>query len=124
MEGVQQGSAAADAQQMREQRRAIARGEPVPGFQPGQEVPVEFRIRSFRQHVARVGTGAAILAGINFVTSPFVPWFLVPAAFMSLSVLRRGGSLWADGVRFRDVFREGGAASRRGQSEPPREPGA
>src|SRR5688572_14721240 len=90
--------------QLREQRRAHARGQVPPGLQPGEEIPVEFRIRSFRMHVARVGTSAAILAGINFVTSPFVPWFLVPAAFMSLSVLRRGGSLWADGIRLRDVF--------------------
>jgi serine/threonine-protein kinase len=88
--------------QIREQRRALARGEIAP---PGQaEVSVEYRIRSFRMHIARVGTSAAILAGINFVTSPFVPWFLVPAAFMSLSVLRRGGALWAEGVRLRDVF--------------------
>ncbi len=90
--------------QIREQRRAIARGQVPPPFQPGVEQPVEFRIRSFRQHVARVGTSAGVLAAINFFTSPFVPWFLVPAAFMSLSVLRRGGSLWADGIRFKDVF--------------------
>ena len=89
---------------IREQRRALARGEAMPpGFEPGQEVPVEYRIRSFRLHVARVGTSAAVLAGINFFTSPFVPWFLVPAAFMSLSVLKRGGSLWAEGVRLRDI---------------------
>ena len=91
-------------EQIREHRRALARGEAPPPFQPGQEQPVEYRIRNFRMHVARVGTSAAILAGINFVTSPFVPWFLVPAAVMSLSVLRKGGSLWAEGIRFRDVF--------------------
>jgi serine/threonine protein kinase len=90
---------------IREQRRALARGEALPaGFEPGQDVPIEYKIRSFRMHVARVGTSAAVLAGINFFTSPFVPWFLVPAAFMSLSVLRRGGSLWAEGVRMRDIF--------------------
>ena len=60
---------------------------------PAHEPPVEFRIRAFRMHIARVGTSAAVLAGINFLTSPFVPWFLVPAAFMSISVLRRGGAL-------------------------------
>src|SRR5688572_23463837 len=91
-------------EQLREQQRAITRGHLPPGMPAGQDVPVEHTIRQFRVHVARVGTSAAILAGINFVTSPFVPWFLVPAAFLSLSVLRRGGSLWADGVRFRDVF--------------------
>jgi len=91
--------------QFREQRRAQARAALVPpGLSPGQEIPVEYRIRAFRMHVARVGTSAAILAGINFFTSPFVPWFLVPAAFMSLSVLKRGGSLWAEGVRLRDIF--------------------
>ena len=90
---------------IREQRRALARGEAMPpGFESGQDVPIEYRIRSFRLHVARVGTSAAVLAGINFFTSPFVPWFLVPAAFMSLSVLKRGGSLWAEGVRLRDIF--------------------
>jgi len=91
--------------QIREQRRAYARGVLLPpGLSPGQEVPIEYRIRAFRMHVARVGTTAAILAAVNIVTSPMVPWFLVPAAFMSLSVLRRGGSLWADGVRLRDIF--------------------
>jgi serine/threonine protein kinase len=90
---------------LREQRRAHARGVLMPpGFSPGQEVPVEYRIRAFRLHVARVGTSAAILAGVNFVTSPMLAWFLVPAAFMSLSVLRRGGALWAEGVRLRDIF--------------------
>jgi serine/threonine-protein kinase len=91
-------------EQIREQRRAHLDGVLMPPLQPGQEAPVEYRIRSFRMYIARVGTSAAILAGINFVTSPMVPWFLVPAAFMSLSVLRRGGALWAEGVRLRDVF--------------------
>jgi serine/threonine-protein kinase len=92
-------------QQFREQRRSQIHASILPpGFQPGQEVPVEYRIRAFRMHIARVGTSAAILAGINFVTSPLVPWFLIPAAFMSLSVLRRGGALWAEGVRLKDVF--------------------
>jgi hypothetical protein len=91
-------------EQIREQRRALAHGVVPPGFDPAREAPVEFRIRAFRMHVARVGTSAAVLAGINFFTSPFVPWFLVPAAFMSLSVLKRGGTLWAEGVRLRDIF--------------------
>src|SRR6185295_15350866 len=39
-------------EQYREQRRAQARGLLAPGFEPGQEVPVEYRIRAFRMHVA------------------------------------------------------------------------
>jgi hypothetical protein len=91
-------------EQIRAQRRSRVDGVFMPLLEPGQEVPVEYRIRAFRMHIARVGTSAAILAGVNFVTSPLVPWFLVPAAFMSLSVLRRGGALWAEGVRLRDIF--------------------
>ena len=104
--------------EVRKQRRALERDQQRlvrehmkahgdlrhPPLDPAHEPPVEYRIRAFRMHVARVGTSAAVLAGINFFTSPFVPWFLVPAAFMSISVLRRGGSLWAEGVRMRDVF--------------------
>ena len=101
--------------QIREQRKAYARGVLMPpGFAPGQEVPIEYRIRAFRMHVARAGTTAAILAGVNIVTSPMVPWFLVPAAFMSLSVLRRGASLWAEGVRLRDIFGEDARLPARG----------
>jgi serine/threonine-protein kinase len=104
-------------EQLREQRRAHARGFLMPpGFPPGQEVPIEYRIRAFRMHVARLGTTAAILAGVNIVTSPMVPWFLVPAAFMSLSVLRRGGSLWAEGVRLRDIFGNDARLPARGAS--------
>jgi len=88
---------------MREQEKAYGQLQHA-GLNPAHEPPVEFRIRAFRMHIARVGTSAAVLAGINFLTSPFVPWFLVPAAFMSISVLRRGGALWAEGVRARDVF--------------------
>jgi serine/threonine-protein kinase len=91
-------------EQFREARRQRGRGLMAAELPPGQETPVEYRIRSFRMQVARVGTTAAILAGINFVTSPAVPWFLIPAGFMSLSLLRRGGSLWADGIRWKDIF--------------------
>ncbi|HEX6052113.1 MAG TPA: protein kinase [Gemmatimonadaceae bacterium] len=90
-------------QHMRDQMRAQAELARQ-GLGAASAVPIEERIRAFRMQVARVGTSAAVLAGINFVTSPFVPWFLVPTAFMSLSVLRRGGALWAEGVRMRDVF--------------------
>lgn len=91
---------------LREQARAHARNELVVhgGVDPAHVVPIEYRIRAFRMHVARAGTSTAVLAGINLVTSPFVPWFLIPAAVMSISVLKRGGALWADGVRWRDIF--------------------
>jgi serine/threonine protein kinase len=91
-------------EQFREQRRQRGRGLMAPDVPQGQEIPIEYRIRSFRMQVARIGTTAAILAGINFVTAPAVPWFLIPAGFMSLSLLKRGGALWAEGVRWKDIF--------------------
>jgi serine/threonine-protein kinase len=36
--------------------------------------------------------------------SPGFPWFVFPTAFMGLGVLRRAGSLWADGIRVRDAL--------------------
>jgi serine/threonine-protein kinase len=62
------------------------------------------RIREFRQHVARAGVLAAMLATMNVVFSPGFPWFLFPTAFIGLGMLRRAGSLWADGIGMKDVF--------------------
>jgi serine/threonine-protein kinase len=69
-------------------------------------------IRNFRHAFARNVAGALGLGLINIVVSPAVPWALVPISFMSLGMLRRAGSLWADGIRVRDAF------SRRGVGEP------
>ena len=46
----------------------------------------------------------ATLGTVNLMFSPGFPWFLFPTAFMSLGILRRAGSLWADGIRIRDVL--------------------
>ena len=65
---------------------------------------VDLRIRSFRRRLASTVITVGTLAGINLLFSPEFPWFVIPAVFMSIGVLHRGASLWADGVRFRDVF--------------------
>ena len=65
--------------------------------------PARDRIRDFRHHLARTGVMVATLGTVNLMFSPAFPWFLFPAAFMSLGILRRAGSLWADGIRIRDV---------------------
>ncbi|HJR41749.1 MAG TPA: hypothetical protein VJ812_06625, partial [Gemmatimonadaceae bacterium] len=44
------------------------------------------------------------IGAINVVTSDF-PWVVFPAAFMLTSVLTKAGTLWAEGVRWRDIFR-------------------
>ena len=62
------------------------------------------RIRDFRQHLARTGVMVATLGTVNLMFSPGFLWFLFPTAFFGLGMLRRAGSLWADGIRIRDVL--------------------
>ena len=64
----------------------------------------ESRIRDFRQHLARTSVMVATLGAVNMLFSPGFLWFLFPTAFASLGILRRAGSLWADGLRMKDVF--------------------
>jgi serine/threonine-protein kinase len=68
------------------------------------ELTVEDRIRSFRRRLARNTVTLGMLLGINVITSPGTPWVIFPAVFMGIGLLRRAGSLWAEGVRFGDVF--------------------
>jgi serine/threonine protein kinase len=62
------------------------------------------RIRSFRRRTATSVLTVGMLAGINIMFTPFFPWFLFPAFGLSIGLLNRGASLWADGVRLGDVF--------------------
>lgn len=62
------------------------------------------RIREFRHYFARTAVTVATLGAVNLMFSPNFLWFLFPTAFMSLGMLRRAGTLWADGIRIRDVF--------------------
>jgi len=93
---------------------------PVPSFMPdswqdarrdwgrGQERggkrSRESRIRDFRQHLVRASAMVATLGAVNLMFSPGFLWFLFPTAFASLGMLRRAGSLWADGIRMKDIF--------------------
>jgi serine/threonine-protein kinase len=87
----------------------------------------ESRIRDFRQHLARAGVMVATLGTVNLMFSPGFLWFLFPTAFFGLGVLRRAGSLWADGMRLKDVFgpraseqlARGGVSEPSGSSRPP-----
>jgi hypothetical protein len=67
--------------------------------------PVEERIVVFRRKLAGSATTIGLLATINMLTVPEFWWFLFPTAFMTVDVLSKAGSLWADGVGFRQVFR-------------------
>jgi serine/threonine protein kinase len=64
----------------------------------------ESRIREFRQRLARSAVMVATLGAANLMFSPGFLWFLFPTVFVSLGLLRRAGSLWADGLRMKDVL--------------------
>ena len=68
--------------------------------------PLPDRIRSFRRDlVSYVGT-TTFLFGINAVTAGPDPfwWAAFPALGMMMGLMNKGGSLWAAGARFKDVF--------------------
>jgi serine/threonine-protein kinase len=66
--------------------------------------PVEERVVVFRRKLAGSATTIGLLAGINLLTVPEFWWFLFPTAFMTVDVLSKAGSLWADGVGFKQIF--------------------
>jgi serine/threonine-protein kinase len=61
-------------------------------------------IRRFRRRTATSAVTVGMLAGINAMFTPVFPWFLFPAFGLSIGLLHHGAKLWADGVRFTDVF--------------------
>jgi serine/threonine-protein kinase len=71
------------------------------------ERPLEDRVIAFRRSVVSWGAWTTIFFGINVATNGHVPWFFLPSAFMMLDVLRKGGSIWSDGVGPLDAFRKG-----------------
>jgi serine/threonine-protein kinase len=80
------------------------RGESVEAF---AQLPLHERIRRLRRRAASGAVTIGALAVINLVFSPDFWWFLFPAGAMTLGWLHRAASLWADGVRFGDVFGSG-----------------
>ena len=62
------------------------------------------RIREFRRKLVGAAGMVATLGTINLLFSPGFLWFLFPTALASLGLLRRAGSLWADGIRMQDVL--------------------
>src|SRR5262249_52945531 len=68
--------------------------------------PLEDRVIAFRRSVVSWVAWTGIFFGINVATGN-VPWFFVPSALMLLDVLRKGGSIWSDGVGPFEAFRKG-----------------
>ena len=90
--------------------RRANRGRDQSGEQDAAR-PVEERVASFhRKSVATMGT-VAMLGVINMVTSPHVPWMLIPGAIMTVGILTRAGKLWADGIPLARLFQRGTPAA-------------
>jgi serine/threonine-protein kinase len=72
--------------------------------------PMEERITRFRRRgIGALGTVAS-LALVNGVTSPHVPWFIFPSAFILIGTVTHAGKLWADGIPLGRLFGRGNAA--------------
>jgi len=104
----------------REVRRAERRSQRERDtLQAFGELPIEDKIRRFRRKLAGYATTIAVLGIINSVFSPFFPWVIFPAIGMGIGLIGRAASLWADGVRFRQVFgREARQALQRANERP------
>jgi serine/threonine-protein kinase len=71
-----------------------------------EERPLDERVTAFRRSVLSWGMWSAVLFGVN-VSSGGQPWFLIPSAVLFFGVLRRGISIWSDGVGPLDAFKKG-----------------
>ena len=79
------------------------------------ERPIEDRVIAFRRSVMAWIGWTAILFGVNVSGVGDAPWFLLPSGLMFLNVLRKGGSIWSDGVGPIDAFKKGIRAKLRAQ---------
>jgi serine/threonine-protein kinase len=84
-------------------------------FRSYDERPIEDRVVAFRRTVMGWLGWSAVLFGINVATHGPGPWFLIPSGVMFISVLRKGGSIWSDGVGPFEAFKKGIRAKLRAQ---------
>ena len=62
------------------------------------------RIVHFRKHVVSNVAVIGMLGGINLLTNAMFPWFLFPAIFMTVGLLKEWGSLWSEGVTLGQIL--------------------
>ena len=70
------------------------------------ERPLDERVDAFRHSVMNWAGLSGVLLFINAMAGG-PPWFVIPSGLMFLNVLRRGGSIWTDGVGPIDAFKKG-----------------
>jgi hypothetical protein len=62
------------------------------------------RIVSFRRHVVSNAAVIGMLFGINMLTNSRFPWFLFPAIFMTVGLVKEWGGLWSEGVTLGQIL--------------------
>jgi serine/threonine-protein kinase len=77
--------------------------------------PLEQRVIAFRRSVVRFVLLSPMLLAINAAMEG-VPWFFIPTAFMMLDMIRKGGSIWSDGIGPLEAFGKGIRTRLRGQA--------
>jgi serine/threonine-protein kinase len=102
--------------------RARVIGMRMPAHEDFDERPLEDRVVAFRRSVVAWMGWSALLFGVNAMAGGHV-WFWIPSAFMFLNVLRRGGSIWSDGIGPIDAFKKGIRTKLRAQSGEPQRVG-
>jgi len=94
--------------------RARVIGMRLEGHASFDERPLEDRVIAFRRSVVAWVGWSTVFFGVNAMAGGHV-WFWIPSALVFLSVLRRGGSIWSDGVGPIDAFKKGIRAKLRSQ---------
>jgi serine/threonine-protein kinase len=96
------------------QERARVIGMRIDSHADFDERPLEDRVIAFRRSVVAWMGWSAVFFGVNAMAGGHV-WFWIPSALMFLNVLRRGGSIWSDGIGPIDAFKKGIRAKLRAQ---------
>jgi serine/threonine protein kinase len=79
------------------------------------ERPIEDRVIAFRRSVVSFIGFTPLFFAINMAMMHRVPWFFIPSALMFFDVLKKGGSIWSDGVGPFEAFKKGIRAKLRAQ---------
>ncbi|MEO8879138.1 MAG: protein kinase [Gemmatimonadaceae bacterium] len=74
------------------------------GIDGRPEKTIGERIVHFRRHFVSNAAVIGLLGGINLLTNPVFPWFLFPALFMTVGLIKEWGSLWSEGVTLGQIL--------------------
>ena len=69
--------------------------------------PLEDRVIAFRRSLVSFVVMTPMFLVMNIASHVNFPWFFIPSGFMFLDALRKGGSIWSDGVGPLEAFSKG-----------------